>query len=130
MVLVSVEEDHAAAIFAALTGANAAPYDLDELRDPATRPAAYNEVTVSQRAGAPNRNVASTGRTGWRITTRSVAKTVTNAREMRSRARTGLLYVRLTVDGAVTTRIQFESEEPIAEDDGWFSGLTSWTYTI
>lgn len=128
--MTSTEEQHATAIKAALTAQTAAPYDLDDLKALSSPPASYVEVTVSRRAGAPLRNPGSTGRTGWRITTRSVAKTVSNAREMRKRTATALLYARLTVDGDKTTPIQFEGEEPIGDDDGWYSGLSTWTYAI
>lgn len=127
--MTGTEEEQAAAIIAALTAANANPYDLDDIKDADPAPVNYTEVTVTPRYGAPNRNTASTGRAGWRITTRAVGKTVTNAREMRKRARTALLYQRVTVAGEESTPIQFESGEPIGEDDGWFSGLTTWTYS-
>ena len=126
----STEEQHATAIKAALTAQLAAPYDLDDLKALTTPPAQYTEVTVSRRFGGENRATGSTGRVGWRITTRAVAKTVSNAREMRKRTDAALLYVRLTVDGDKTTPIQFEGAEPIGDDDGWWSGLTTWTYAI
>ena len=128
--MTATEEQHAAAVKAALTAQSAAPYDLDDLKALATPPAQYTEVTVSRRFGAQNRATGSTGRVGWRITTRAVAKTVSNAREMRKRTAAALSYVRLTVDGDQTTPIQFEGEEPIGDDDGWWSGLTTWTYTL
>lgn len=122
------EEQQAAAVIAALMTANAAPYDLDDVKELATLPPQYTEVTVSRRYGGDERNTASTGRVGWRITTRAVAQTVSNAREMRNRAVAALLYKRLTVADDQTTPIQFESEEPIGVDDGWYSGLCTWTY--
>lgn len=118
------------AVIAALSAVSAAPYDLDDIKALASPPAQYTEVTVSRRFGGQNRATGSTGRVGWRITTRTVAKTVSNAREMRKRAETALLYARLTVGGDETTPIQFEGAEPIGDDDGWWSGLTTWTYAI
>lgn len=129
MVLVS-EATQLAAVLAALNDADAAAYDLDAIKEAANRPAYYTEVTVTARYGAEPRNTGSTGRRGWRITTRVVGDYASNAQEIRKRVDTGLRYVRLTVDGATTTPIQFESEDPIGEDDGWFSGLTTWTYAI
>ena len=126
----STEEQHAVAVIAALNAASAAAYDIDDLKTMTTLPNSYTEVTVSPRFGAPNRNPGSTGRTGWRITTRAVAKTVSNAREMRKRADVGLKYARLTVAGDQSTPIQPEGAEPIGGDDGWFSGLTTYTYAI
>lgn len=129
MVLVS-EELHAAAVIAALSGEGAVAYDLDDLAKMATLPANYVEVTVSRRAGAPLRNPGSTGRTGWRVTTRVVCATVTNAREYRRRVEAALNFRRLTVGGSVSTPVQFETEETIGADDGVWSGLTVWTYAL
>lgn len=126
----STEEQHALAVIAALNAANAAAYDIDDLKGMTTLPAQYTEVTISRRFGAPNRNNGSTGRSGWRVTARTVAKTVSNAREMRKRARAGLEFARLTVDGAQSTPVQFESEDPIGDDDGLYSGLTTYVYAI
>jgi hypothetical protein len=131
VVLVSAEEQHATAVLAALNAELAASmraYDYDDL--PTTRPANYVEVTVSRRAGGPNRNPGSTGRSGWRITTRPVSTTVSNAREMRKRVATALLFNRVTVGGDQSTPIQFETEDPIGPDDGWYSGLSTWTYAV
>lgn len=128
--MTSTEEQHATAIKAALTAQQAAPYDLDDLKALTSPPSQYVEVTVSRRYGGEERATGSTGRIGWRISTRAVATTISNAREMRKRAVTALLYARLTVDGDKTTPIQFEGEEPIGDDDGWYSGLSTWTYAI
>ena len=76
------------------------------------------------------RDPAATGRRGWRITTRQVGKTITNARQMRTRTHAALEGVRLTVAGDLTTRIQFESAEVIGEDGSYWSGLETWTYAI
>lgn len=124
------EEQQAAAVIAALTTANAAPYDLDDAKALTTIPAGYTEVMVSPRGGAPLRNPGSTGRRGWRISTRQVGTTVGNAREMRKRTHTALEFARLTVGGGQTTPIQFEGAEPIGEDEGYWSGLETWTFAI
>lgn len=128
----STEDQHAAAIITALTAANAAPYDLDDAKKLTTAQIfpGYTEVTVSPRSGAPNRSTGSTGRRGWRITTRQIGGTVSNAREMRKRTHAALEFARLTVGGDKTSPIQFEGAEPIGDDDGWYSGLTTWTYAI
>lgn len=126
----SDEEVHAAAVKAVLTTATAAPYDLDDIKATATPPASYTEVTVSRRFGGDDRNAGPKSRTGWRITTRQVAITVSNAREMRKRTHTALEDVRLTVGGKSTSPVEFEGGEPIGEDDGKWSGLETWTYSI
>lgn len=126
----STEEQHRTAVLAVLNAANANAYDIDDLKTALTLPANYTEVTVSRRYGGENRNTGSTGRSGWRVTTRAVGTTISNAREMRARARTGIEYARLAVDDLVGTPVQFEGEEPIGDDDGLYSGLSTWTYAI
>lgn len=128
--MTGTEEQHAAAIVAALNAESAAAYDLDDLKKLAAQPAFYTEVTVTPRFGAPNRNPGSTGRRGWRITTRQVADTVSNAREMRRRTHAALEFARLSVAGGTSTPVQFEGAEAIGEDDGKWSGLETWTYAI
>jgi len=122
------EELQASAILAALNAQDAHAYDIDDLKALPAPPKNYTEVTVSRRYGGQDRLPGSTGRVGWRVTTRQVGATVTAARTLRQRAVTALLYQRLTIDGVLTTPIQFESEDPISEDDSWFSGLVTWTY--
>jgi hypothetical protein len=130
VLVTATEEQHAAAIIAALTATSAAPYDLDDAKALTTIPNGYTEVMVSPRGGAPLRSPGSTGRRGWRIATRQVGTTVSNAREMRKRTHEALEFVRLTVGGDQTTPIQFDSAEQIGEDDGYWSGLETWTYVL
>jgi len=111
------------AVVAALTAANAHPYTLDDIKQMATAPAYYTEVTVSRRFGGERRGGNASGSTGWRVTTRAVAKTEENAREMRRRA-ASLEDARL----GTSTPVVFETEEAIGEDNDWWSGLTTWTY--
>ena len=127
MVLAVNEEANAAAVIAALTTLNAAPFDLDDV--PAVLPVLYNEITVTRRyGGAPIRGTLPTS-AHYRITVRSVAKTVSNAREMRKRSSL-LEGTVLTVGGLESTPIQFETAELIGEDDGYYSGISSYTYAI
>lgn len=124
------EEQVAAQVIAALTAANAAPYDLDDLANLAAPPAYYTEVTVSRRFGGNPRVTSESGITGWRVTTRQVAKTVSNAREMRKRTHAALEEQRVTAAGVMSSPIKFETAEPVGSDDGWYSGLESWTFTL
>ena len=117
------EEQHATAVIAALSELNAEPYDLDEVPSDAT---SYNEVTVSRRVGGQVRGESPTT-TLMRVTVRAVAKTVSNAREMRRRAQL-LEGTTVVVVGVSSTPIQFETAETIGEDDGWYSGLSTYTY--
>lgn len=125
----ATQEQHATAVLAALNAALAPKqaYEYDTL--PTTRPAEYVEATVSRRFGGESRLSAQKGTTGWRVTTRAVAQTVSNARLLAQKATQALEDVSLTVDGKSTTPIQFETEDPIGPDDGWYSGLVTWTYT-
>lgn len=125
-------EAHTAAVIAALNAGspNANAYTLDDLKGLSTKPAAYTEVTVSHRYGAPNRAGGSTGRIAYRIATRYVAQFEVNAQRLRDLSDTALRFTHLSIGGDTTTPVQFESEDPIGDDDGWFSGLTTWTYVI
>lgn len=123
----ATEEQHAAAVIAALNAVGAHAYDYDDL--PATRPDFYTEVTVSQRFGGERRHSGERDGELYRITARSVAKTVTNARLLRTKAK-ALIDTPLTVASATTTPVEFETADPIGPDDGWYSGLLSLTYAL
>lgn len=127
-------ETQAAAVLAALNAdlpVGRKAYDIDEV--PSPFPESYLEVSVTRRyaeyAGASSRRACE----AWRVTTRSVGhRSVTNVREMHRRATAVLEGARLTVDGSLTSPIQFETEDPVGPDGDsteWFSGLISWTYT-
>lgn len=143
MVLVTAfpsEAEWHAAVTAALTAANAAPYDYG-VKIPADVEA-YNLVTVTDRFGGVARMSGETGTRGVRITVRAVGLAVeetdplNNAREMRRRHDAALRNQRLTIGGRVTTQVAFETAEPIEEDGDqlttgtWFSGLTTYTAAI
>ena len=120
------EEANAQAVVAALSALSAEPLELDDV--PTPPPAFYTEVTVTRRFGGVVRG-ETPSTTLYRITTRAVAQTVTNAREMRRRAAL-IEGTSIAVGGVHSTPIQFETDEPIGPDSGWYSGLTSWTYAI
>lgn len=129
----ATHKEHAAAVLAVVEAKLSAltipwhAYDLDDI--PATRPDTYVEVMVSRRFIEAGRMTGKQSRTGWRITARAVAKKTGNARTVHKKVTEALEDVRLNVGGVLTSPIQFETEDPVVEDDGWFSGLTSWTYT-
>lgn len=104
-------------------------YDFDDI--PATRPADYVEVSLHRRFGGESRASGQKWVTGYRLAVRSVSQaSVSDARLMRLKAKTALESKFLTVSGETSTPIQFESEDPIGPDDGWYSGLTLYTFTI
>ncbi len=122
---------HATAIRSALD-AGITPdhsYDVDDL--PAERPTRYVEVYLTRRFIPATRNGGTSGITAWRLLARTVDQTsVDNARLLQSKVATVLNEQSLTIAGGLTTPIQFESEEPIGPDDGWYSGATAWTYCL
>lgn len=116
-----------AAINAQFTSARA--YELDDV--PAGRPADYIEVTISRRFGGALKMGGSMDITGYRVTVRAVSQTaVSNVRNSLEKSRAALEFKRLTVGDQTTTPIQFETEDPAAYDDGWFSGLLAFTYAL
>lgn len=66
----------------------------------------------------------------WRLQTRPVGNTTSNARELWRRCFLALSGTRLAIDGASSTPIRLESADDIGPDDGKFSGLTTWTFTF
>ena len=117
-----------AVVSGALTGGRQA-YDVDKV--PSTRPAEYVEVSVTRRFGGEPRNDAWVGTTGWRIALRFVSQSsVPDARNMARQAGDALEFAVLTAGGLQSTPVQFEGAEEIGPDDGWFSGLTTYTTTF
>lgn len=127
------ESTHLAAVVAALTATGAIPYDLGKVPgttgNPGTLPARYTEVSVMRRFGGNPRSTSQSGVEGYRITTRAVADSAANARNLRTKQHEALEELVLSVDGQFTSPIKFEGAEPIAPDEGEFSGLTTWTYS-
>lgn len=135
MAVVTDEELHAAAvkavIQAVLNTGFSSPVKVLDLDDVGPlKPEDYVELTLTRRYGGVQRADGYVGTAGWRIGTRVVSRTVTNARKLRKHVTTALENVNITVSGQKTTPVLFETEEPIGLDDGYQSGLTSWTYQL
>lgn len=124
------EKAHLDAVIALLTSASAVPMTLQELKDAGTAvPKSYNEVQVAQRVSdGPRRAGAPSAVTQWRILVRSVAERYANAQEMRARAVTALQEAKLTVAGEDFFIERSASDDPIHEDDGWWSGVLEFAY--
>lgn len=123
------EKTHLAAVKALLTAAGAAPYTLQDLKDAATLPPQYNEVHVMQKLGSgPRRSGAPSAVTQWRILTRAVAQRYGNAQEMRRLAALALDEARVTVGGELFFIERAVTDDPIGEDDGWWSGVSEFGY--
>lgn len=125
------EEQHAAAILALLNAGNAAAYEIDKIKGfGANLPPQYNEVTLSWRFGGLLRLSARPGNDGYRFTTRAVARLLVSARRVQQAADDALTGKRLMIAGQLSSPIQRESRDAFAEDSGWYSALTTWTYVI
>lgn len=125
----SDEKAHLAAVKALLTASEAVPMTLQDLKDAAALPTSYNEVTVTQRSSqGPRRAGAPSGITQWRILIRSVAQRYGNAQEMRRRADLALQEAKVTVAGEEFFIERAVSDDPIHEDDGWWSGTSEYAY--
>lgn len=109
---------------------NAHAYTLGGLKKLAQLPALYTEVVVTQRFVEGGRfGGRSSSTRGWRVQTRVVAQSEVNAQRLRAKGEAALLDRRVTVDGLVSTQIKRAiSDDPIAPDDGWYSGLSEWHY--
>lgn len=97
---------------------------------PSPRPAEHVVVTVVRRAGgAPRGGRYST--TGWSVYVMAASQTAAqNARVSLQEARQGLESVVITVDGVESTPIRFDSARVVGPDDGWFSGVNVYTFTL
>lgn len=122
------EQTHLDAVIA-LLGAAAVPKTLQEIKEAGVNaPARYNEVTVAQRVGSgPRRAGAPADSTQWRVLVRSVALAYADAQEMRKRASV-LHEAKLTVDGETFFVERSVTDDPIGEDDGWWSGTSEFAY--
>jgi hypothetical protein len=121
------EDLHAAAVLAFLTTAGSNPFDLSKV--PAIPPDYYTEVGVVRRFGGVQRYGGQRDGQLYRITERAVAKILKNAQNLRSRS-DALEGAVLTIDGLTTTPIEFESADVIGPDDGYYSGLRTWSYAL
>lgn len=119
------------AAIAVLSAGSAFPMTLQQAKDLAELPDYYTVVSVADRVGGELRKGVSYGTRSYRITARQVARTEDAARLMRTSTRSALEYVELSVGAVASTAVMFESADPIAEDnEGWWSGLTTWTTTV
>ena len=126
----STEAEHLAAVIALMGGAAQKAYSLGDLGKMSTTalPSSYNEVHVMERlSDGPRRTHLPSQTQQWRILVRSVAQEFSNAQEMRRRA--SLLHeAAITVAGQTYYVERAVSDDPIAPDDGWWSGVTEFRY--
>lgn len=117
-----------AALNAALPAAVDA-YDLDKV--PSPRPAEYVTALLVRRSGARLNSGGTTGIVGYRLRVRAVSQTQTaNVRKSLETCRAALEFKRLTVGSQRSTPIQFETEDDMGGDDGWFAAYVDYTFTL
>lgn len=120
---------HADALKALLATATKAPvYDLDEAQALAALPDNYTLLFLSRRAGGEYRGDGTRSTSLRRLTTRVVAKTVTNGRLIEDRIAAAFEFTTVNL-GDVTTQVDYESGGGSFEaDDGYYSAATDWTF--
>lgn len=130
--MTATEQQIATALLAVVNAALPADkkcYELNEV--PSPRPADYVEMTLSRTFGGEFRACGGVGVTSYRVTFRGISQTtVKNVRNRLETCRSVLESAQVVVDSDSTTPIRFETEDPVAADDGWFSGLHSYTFAI
>ena len=125
------EEAALAAVITAMRAVEPAAYSLGQLKALTALPTSYNEVHVFSLLPTALRadGVSATGRYG--VLVRSVAERYTNAQRMRQKAKDALLYKTVTVDGVESGGIAPAiGDEPIGPDDGWFSGVIEFSFSV
>jgi hypothetical protein len=114
-----------------LTANTQAPtYDLDEAQALASLPANYVLIYLQRRSvDNPARLNGTFMPTGWRLSVRVVAKTITNARLLEDRVATALLLNPITLDGE-TVDVRYEQGGGDFECDaaGYYSALTDFIF--
>lgn len=123
----------AVALLALLNGwldsISAQAYEYDDVAKMKALPNQYVEIMVSRRFGGELRVSAGKATVPYRLSLRVVARTVAGARELR-RLCTALETETIAANGGMSTPIQFETEDDIGPDEGFYSGLTSWTFAL
>lgn len=103
--------------------------------NPGTLPRIYVLISVSRRP-APGNKSGSTLRSGWRVSFRYVGHTVDEALWADHKIASVLdpavvgAPVMITVDGSESSPLIFESDAPVAPDDGLYSGFSGVTYSL
>lgn len=121
---------HEAAVKAALVATGRSVYTYDEINAiaEASRPEDYIVFDVSRVFGGAEMADGTAGSSLWRVSTRAVAQMAYNAAVILDDCRDALEGVSLTISGASTGPINFETELSVDEDQGRYSGLVSWIY--
>ncbi|MFJ9387704.1 hypothetical protein ACIRON_02715 [Nocardioides sp. NPDC101246] len=93
-------------------------------------PQMWVQLTIERRYTETTHGVRARTRTAFRAYVRSVADTEHNADELTRCCTEVLEDALLTVDGDASTPVEHETSEAVRPDDGKFSGLTAFTFTL
>ena len=97
---------------------------------PATRPGEYAVVTVVRRGGGSAR-AGRHGTKGWSVYIMAASRSSeTNARNTLQRAGDAIESAVLSVAGVESTPIRFDNARAVAPDDGWFTGVKTYTFAL
>lgn len=121
------------AVKALLAAGGAVPLSLNEIKaagKAGTLPPRYTELYVSEIVLAPVLVGGWSVRSSWRVQTRAIGDTEANARNIRAKAAAALHGQRITVGGVTAVIGRAVSDDPIGEDNGRYSGLSEYTYTL
>jgi len=125
-------KDERDAVMALLTAGGCTPLTAAQRATHAkagTLPSRYTEVFVTERV-SEYRRLGGIGCRSWRAQTRAVAQLEDNAEVERAKAAAALEEKFFTVGGVESSAIvRGATDDPIAPDDGWHSGLSEWIYT-
>lgn len=125
---------HATAVKSALDAALGPwdAYDYDDLPgangNAGTLPGIFVTISLERRYNPLIRPPGRADSVGWRLALRSVGRTVDEARWAQLRTADALNEKRLLVAGEYTTRLQFETGDAAAFDDGRYSATDFYTY--
>lgn len=124
----ATRQDHIDGVLAALNTVEKIAYSADALPD--VLPPFYVEVHLSRRYGGVQRLSGVYDGRLHRILVRAVAQTLPNAYRMWD-ALDALEETALNIDGALSTPVEFETEDQqISPDAGWYSGARTLTYAL
>lgn len=107
-----------------------AVYDYD---DAPTTGGDYMILFLTRTSGGNARTPSGDRTSSWRLSVRSVGVGVTNARILLDTANAVIDAGRITVDNIVSTPAEFQTEDPIRQDEKFadlWSGLRSYTYVL
>lgn len=130
----SLSTDISVLLIALLGSVDVEAYEVDELerREKAgTFPDDYAELHLSTRGrGDVRRQDGSSSVRGWRVQIRVVCRYVENVQILLDRISGVLNAAHLVADGRTSTPFDEGPADPPRPDDGWYSALAEWTFTL